>query len=430
VLPFLAVYTGRVVNLPSQFKYIGPRVSRWVIILSLGATAAASVITYPDYLAYFNGIVRPADGYKVLVDSNLDWGQDLPGLSQWMHSNGVNKVYLSWFGVAPPEHYGVRYQYLPGWPPFENKALRVYHPQRPLPGVYAISATNLQGILLDDHDTFALFRNMPPVDQIGHSILIFQIPPLGPSQNLALGNVRFDQIPSEVLDKYFSTNDLHLRWFDPRTSLVLMNENTDSGICYAFSQATPLADLLTQVIPLEPLPAPGEPKLLFYKCPESIAVAAALSQVASVPVYGKPTDSQEIGESPLRVPVHFGSTLDFLGYALSFPIRAGDNSMTLVTYWRAQGHPAGPLHIFVHLVNSQGSIVSQYDGLDIPPAGWYKGDVLVQLHSLPFPAGPSAEGYWLWVGLYNPQTMERVPATDSEGTPIGTYILLPTAPTH
>ena len=38
----------------------------------------------PHYLAYFNESVGgPANGYKHLVDSSLDWGQDLPELKAW-----------------------------------------------------------------------------------------------------------------------------------------------------------------------------------------------------------------------------------------------------------------------------------------------------------------------------------------------------------
>ena len=70
--------------------------------------------TYPNYLAYFNRIAGgPANGYKHLVDSSLDWGQDLPGLKRWLKehdldSPGKTPVYLAYFGQANPAHYHIR----------------------------------------------------------------------------------------------------------------------------------------------------------------------------------------------------------------------------------------------------------------------------------------------------------------------------------
>ena len=44
---------------------------------------------HPHYLAYFNEPAGgPRDGYRRLVDSSLDWGQDLTGLSDWMERAG------------------------------------------------------------------------------------------------------------------------------------------------------------------------------------------------------------------------------------------------------------------------------------------------------------------------------------------------------
>jgi len=46
----------------------------------------------PHYLAFFNELAGgPGSGHRVLVDSNLDWGQDLKGLRNWMSDHGVSK---------------------------------------------------------------------------------------------------------------------------------------------------------------------------------------------------------------------------------------------------------------------------------------------------------------------------------------------------
>lgn len=68
---------------------------------------------YPHYLAYFNGIVTPRNAYRHLVDSSLDWGQDLPGLKRYLETHRPPEpVYLSYFGTARPESYGIKANYL------------------------------------------------------------------------------------------------------------------------------------------------------------------------------------------------------------------------------------------------------------------------------------------------------------------------------
>ena len=65
---------------------------------------------FPNYLAYFNGIVRPGNAYRHLVDSSLDWGQDLPAVRSYVdgHAGSGGPFYLSYFGTASPDYYGIR----------------------------------------------------------------------------------------------------------------------------------------------------------------------------------------------------------------------------------------------------------------------------------------------------------------------------------
>jgi hypothetical protein len=107
-----------------------------------------SVAVSPSYLAYFNQLAGgPAQGYKHLADSSLDWGQDLPALKRWLDARGLQGdaargVYLSYFGTARPEYYGIQATRLAGF--IDRRP-----PQAPVPltgGVYCISATVLNVI--------------------------------------------------------------------------------------------------------------------------------------------------------------------------------------------------------------------------------------------------------------------------------------------
>ena len=79
------------------------------LVALLGAWyAVGTLANHPHHLAYFNEIGGgPTRGWRLLVDSNLDWGQDLKRLKTWMDAQGVAQIKLSYFGSASPSYYGI-----------------------------------------------------------------------------------------------------------------------------------------------------------------------------------------------------------------------------------------------------------------------------------------------------------------------------------
>jgi 4-amino-4-deoxy-L-arabinose transferase-like glycosyltransferase len=146
----------------------------WIVPALLLLT---SLTIHPHYLSYFNRLAGgPANGYNVLVDSNVDWGQDLLRLQAWMADNEVERVRLAWFGTADPVYYGLAYEPLPGLPRhFDLWWALPFDPQNPPPGVYAISASALWELPLEEKYVFPYFRARPPDDRVGYSILIYRV---------------------------------------------------------------------------------------------------------------------------------------------------------------------------------------------------------------------------------------------------------------
>ena len=172
IYPFLFVIAGRCATL-AAVRFPGILSSTSVLLLT--AWYAGSVArAHPHYLAYFNELAGgPEGGYRYLVDSNLDWGQDLRGVKPWMDASGVSRVKLSYFGTADPAYYRIPCELLPGQmlPPPRDVVREVR------PGdVIAVSATNLQGVYLqpDDRPLMERLRAMKPVATIGHSIRIYR----------------------------------------------------------------------------------------------------------------------------------------------------------------------------------------------------------------------------------------------------------------
>jgi hypothetical protein len=115
-----------------------------VVVALLGGQVFEAVRAAPDFLAYFNPLGGgPENGHRHLVDSSLDWGQDLPGLQRWLAAHaGEAPVFLSYFGTGEPDYYGIRARRLP----FVN-AFKLPQPYVKLePGVYCISATMLEHV--------------------------------------------------------------------------------------------------------------------------------------------------------------------------------------------------------------------------------------------------------------------------------------------
>ena len=84
------------------------RAVRVAAMACLGLVALESLLVFPHYLAFFNTPAGGArGGARIAVDSNLDWGQDLKQVKPYLDAHGISNVCLGYFGVAPPEYYGI-----------------------------------------------------------------------------------------------------------------------------------------------------------------------------------------------------------------------------------------------------------------------------------------------------------------------------------
>jgi hypothetical protein len=73
------------------------KIGVWVLCGWLSLTA---LFAYPFYIPYFNELVGgPKNGYKYLIDSNFDWGQDAKRLKQFLDERGIQRIYLDYFGT-------------------------------------------------------------------------------------------------------------------------------------------------------------------------------------------------------------------------------------------------------------------------------------------------------------------------------------------
>ena len=145
------------------------------IILLLVWYAGSSLITYPYYLSYFNEIAGGTkNGYKYVVDSNYDWGQDLKRLKKWCEKNNIEKIYVDYFGGGDVGYY-LKEKFVP-WQGIKSAA------EFPKGNYLAVSATFLQGgrgkpVHGFDRPTdyYRWLDNYKPIARIGTSIFVYYI---------------------------------------------------------------------------------------------------------------------------------------------------------------------------------------------------------------------------------------------------------------
>ncbi|HID61352.1 MAG TPA: phospholipid carrier-dependent glycosyltransferase, partial [Anaerolineae bacterium] len=422
-LPFAFVYIAQVAK--SEFgtrsltRTVGGLLLVWYLI--------GTLLIYPDYLAYFNELAGgPANGYRWLVDSNLDWGQDLKGLKTYMDREGIDRIKLSYFGAAHPDYYGIIYDPLPSYPLVLGEPdRRTFYPHRPAPGIYAISVSNLQGVLLEDRDTFAWFKDQRPVASIGHSIHIYEVQADGQGTgpvSLCLSGLAVDEIDPITYDQAIGTNDVRIKWFDTRSSLIVPTAGRPGWLLA--SDATPLSPALEDW--LHPIVSPwgtcrtvdGKTAYTLYRVVDKETFRRRLHDLRerSAVWSSREADltSPQAEAHRLPLPVDFGHQVKLFGYELVETMHS-DGQIELLTAWRVVAPTDAPLVIFAHLLDTNGQFVAGQDRLDVPPAGWEVNDHFLQLHWLTIPPDLPTERWVVEVGVYARDTLQRLPVFGGDG---------------
>jgi hypothetical protein len=170
VYPLLFILAGRAATIRTTPGWIG----RGCIGLAVAASAFSAWRIAPYPVAYFNELVGgPAGGRRILSDSNLDWGQGLSALADYVQEEKLDGIYLSYFGTAPPEYYGIRCRYAPGHRPLtQPEATRLATQGRE---IFAISDYNLKGIRSQSDETYAWLAARKPVATLAQSIYVYDI---------------------------------------------------------------------------------------------------------------------------------------------------------------------------------------------------------------------------------------------------------------
>jgi 4-amino-4-deoxy-L-arabinose transferase-like glycosyltransferase len=197
-------------------KYLGPA----LVLALLSWHVISSIRAHPDYLAYFNELAGEHPE-RILVVSDLDWGQDLLRLSAVLQQKRVEQISIAYSGSADLSRFNL--------PPF-----RLLYPHQQTTGWIAISLISLKtGGLFSPGDSYSWLEAYKPVCTVGHSIRLYYVP------STVEGSIRESIYPTGVICEYVpqrlaqtarhkrsvsassSVSDTVLRISSPRRSRIL-----------------------------------------------------------------------------------------------------------------------------------------------------------------------------------------------------------------
>jgi 4-amino-4-deoxy-L-arabinose transferase-like glycosyltransferase len=210
ILPYVFIAAGKLVSWTLAMAGLRRWAMGAIVAVCLGFTVTATALIHPHYLAYFNWASGGPDRVPArLIDSNLDWGQDLVGLQKWWKETIPDQpIGLAYFGQINPSLFALRGEpfrwFLPPVRPGVTEAMDRSFPkylvgaaQRLEPGYYAVSVSLLYGLPWRYYDPVALdkvpakatihqwnvpaprafsyFGRLPVFHTIGHSINIYRL---------------------------------------------------------------------------------------------------------------------------------------------------------------------------------------------------------------------------------------------------------------
>ena len=143
-----------------------------VMVLLVGAHVISSLRAYPNYLAYSNEAWGgPLNTYRYLTDSNVDWGNGLYQVRDYLQAHHITDCWMAYDGVASTAYYGIPCRRLSASigeftavPPYE------------VTGTFILSALTVSGIEWEpgELNPYHSFQEAKPVDNIAGAMLVYR----------------------------------------------------------------------------------------------------------------------------------------------------------------------------------------------------------------------------------------------------------------
>ncbi len=163
---------------------------RWLRAAVVGCVAwgtVSSLWTYPHSMSYFNELAGgPRGGDRHLINSNIEWGQDLFFLRDKLEQMGWDRVGMVYWGRYDARLGGIDFHLPPRGPLESVSTERGRSRLLPAPGRYAISVNQLHGyafvapdgrggLTMPRRDAYRYFQRWEPVASAGYSMRLYDV---------------------------------------------------------------------------------------------------------------------------------------------------------------------------------------------------------------------------------------------------------------
>jgi hypothetical protein len=116
----------------------------------------------------------------------------------------------------------------------------------------------------------------------------------------------------------------------------------------------------------------------------------------------------------LKAPIVAGDQIALIGYQMDSTGVSPDGVLHLGLIWRAEAAIPEGYTVFIHIVDAEGTLVAQsdrvpaVDGQPYPTDLWLPGEIVIDSYELSVPANVVPGDYTIRVGLYLPESGQRL----------------------
>lgn len=162
-IPFVLLLIGYFIHPIVNGK---KRYSKIILAVLVCFMMISTLTNFPNFTAYFNEFTPKDQRYTRLIDSSLDWGQDLLRLKKYIDDNHIEGMKIDYFGGSVPSYYIAN-------------ATEWHSAYGPTSGWLAVSATYYQSSKLtgpkNGEWSYEWLDSYKPTAIVGGSILVFHI---------------------------------------------------------------------------------------------------------------------------------------------------------------------------------------------------------------------------------------------------------------
>src|SRR6266850_818316 len=157
----LPVYPFLLVLAAAAWQFSGSSRQKIALLVLAGFQLLDTARHAPNQISYFNVFVPERSVYRIVTDSNVDWGLGLLAVREYQQQHPDEALYIQEGGL-PFEPYGIR--------------ARRLHPGQRVAGTVIVSPTDLSGQFEKNPKAYQWLLKYPITAVLDHSLYVFKVP--------------------------------------------------------------------------------------------------------------------------------------------------------------------------------------------------------------------------------------------------------------